>query len=292
VTFSIGIGIYTILRSRLLPKPAVAEVSNLPSHEPPASSSTDDEWTSFEDLLTDDERMEYNGYLIETRYKSVKFYEQQMADQGYVVLSQDDKVIRSFDGNAYHPLGNITKSGLFSFLGLNEKQLAISQDVNRGGVQWIVDLSPTPRVIFDGVAWGIGREAADCEVKDLDGDGIFEITLPITDFYSFMDKMAVGNVPLPMITFKYDPNKAEYFPAMYVFDLDQPKPPDILRGNDLYFRSRVLDHMLDLIYKGKRRQAWQYFHTTYNLSDKKEIEQRVQNILSRQPIYKYIYKNQ
>lgn len=291
VTFSIGIGIYTILRFRLLPKPAVAEVSSPPSHESPTSPSADHDPTTFDDLLTDDERTEYDGFLIETRYKSVKFYDQQTQDQGYVVLSEDKRLIRSFDGKAYHPLGNITRFGLFSFLGSNQKQLAISQDVNRGGVQWIVDLSPTPRVIFDGVAWGIGREAADCEVKDIDGDGIFEIILPITDFYSFMDKMAVANVPLPTITFKYDMNEGEYFPAVYASFLEQPNAPDILKGNDLYFRSRVLDHMLELIYKGKRRQAWQYFNTTYDLSDKKVIERRVKNILNQQPIYKYIYKN-
>ena len=291
MTFSIGIGSYTILRSRLLPKPAVVEVSSLPSHEPATSPSAEDDSTTFEDLLTDDESIEYNGYLIERRYKNVKFYDQRTQDQGYVVLSEDKKLIRSFDGKAYHPLGNFTRFGLFSFLGDERKQLAISQDVNRGGVQWIVDLTPTPRLIFDGVAWGIGREAADCEVKDIDGDGVFEIILPITDFYSFMDKMAVANVPLPTITFKYDLNEGEYFPAVYASDLEQPKAPDILKGNDLYFRSRVLDHMLELIYKGKRRQAWQYFNSTYDLSDKKVIERRVKNILNQQPVYKYIYKN-
>ena len=292
VTFPIGVGVYEILHPSPGPKPSVLEVSNPLSPEPQASPSTDD-WTSFDDLLTDDESMEYNGYLIEKRYKNVKFYDQRTQDQGYVVLSQDDKVIRSFDGKAYHPLGNITTFGLFSFLGTNEKQLAISQDVNRGGVQWIVDLSPTPRVIFDGVAWGIGREAADCEVKDLDGDGTLEISLPLTDFYSFMDKMSVAQCPLPMITFKYDRARKKFLPINHFQnksetsgELDADKKSD-----QFYVRSTILDHMLELIYRGKRRQAWEYFHTTYNLSDKKEIEQRVKNILNQQPVYKYIYKN-
>ena len=290
VTFSIGVGIYIIFCSRLLPRPAVAEVSNPPSHEPPALSSTYDEWTSFEDLLTDDESLKYNGYLIERRYKSVK---ELTEGQGYVVLLKDRKVIRSFDGIAYHPVGNVAAFGLFSFLGTNGKQVAISQDVPRGGAQWIIDLSAQPKVIFDGDAWGIGREAADCEVKDLDGDGTFEISLPLTDFYSLMDKMSVGQCPLPMITLKYDRARKKFVPINHFQnqsetsgELDADKKSD-----EFYIRSTILDHMLELIYQGKRDQAWQYFNTTYNLSDKKEIERRVKKILSQQPVYKFIYKN-
>ena len=292
VTFSIGVGIYKILHSTSLLEQSFVEVPNPPTAEPALKSPTDD-WTSFSDLLTEDDRLNYNGYLIERRYKSVKLDVSLTEDQGYVVFSKNGKFIRSFDGMVYSGLGNIAEFGLFSFLGTNTKQLAISQDVFRGGKQWIVDLSGKPRVIFDGDSWGVGRESGDSIMRDIDGDDTFEISLPITDFYSFMDKMSVSQCPLPSITFKYDSSEKRYVPISHLLNelnssgqLDPSKKSD-----EFYTRSMILDHTLELIYGGKRDQAWQYFNTTYNLDDKKEFERRVKDILRDQPVYKYIYKN-
>jgi hypothetical protein len=256
-----------------------------PEHQP-----IDDRFT-LADLLTSEQNVAlFNGYLIEKRYRNGD--DSFFGIQEYVAISKNGMKPLIFDAKIDHPQGNTADFEWVSLLGSSAHQLAISQEVGRGGAQWIVDLSAEPRVIFDGEAWRVGREADDCEIEDLDGDGVFEIIVPITDFYSFMDKMAVSNVPLPRITFKYDPHKRRYFPASHTLGLDQPKPRDIPRdGNDFYFRSRVLDQMLELIYKGKRQQAWQYFNTTYNLNDKKEFERRVKDILRDQPIYKYIYKN-
>ena len=238
-----------------------------------------------------DEPINYNGYLIEKRLKSIP---NEMEAQAYVVLSKNGKVIRSFDGMAYHTMGNSVGFGLFNFLGSHTYQLAITQDVPRGGVQWIVDLTSTPRVIFDGRAWQAGREGADCDIQDIDGDGVFEISLPITDFYDLMDKMSVGQCPLPMINFKYDFSEHRYVPVNHLLNGSNTSGKlDPSRKSDaFYMRSTILDHTLELVYHGQRDKAWQYFNSTYNLDDKKEIERRVKAILRTQPVYKYIYKNQ
>jgi hypothetical protein len=290
ITFRLGVGVYLLQRAPQLPPSDMKNEQPQPL-EPKLPLPTYD-GNSFSDLLTDNEALTYNGYLIESRYKTVPFgVGNQEENQGYVVLSKAGKLIRSFDGHAYHPLGNITAFGLFSFLGTTQKQIAIAQDVYRGGAQWIVDLSSTPAVVFDGPAWGVGRESIDCEVKDVDGDGVFEISLPITDFYALMDKMTVGSVPLPQITFKYDSNKRKYYPVNHILNrsTDSSEPDVYGESNELYVRSAIIGHMLELIYAGKRNKAWQYFDAAYNLGDKKEIERRVKDILRDQPVYKYIY---
>lgn len=288
LTFSLGLAIHNI---RYLTKPLASPSVN---NQPPQSRKpvVIEERFSFGDLLTDREALQYNGYRIETKFKKTSD-EMTDRDQGYIVLSKRGNQILKIAAMLYQPSAQNIGFGLFSFLANRDQQVAISEDHGRGGRQWIMDVSDKPRLIFDGEQWRVGRESDDCEVRDVDGDGIFELSLPITDFYSFMDKMAVGNVPLPMITFKYDSEKRQYFPANHLLDLDEPKPPEIpMEGKELYFRSRVLDHMLPLIYQGQRQQAWQYFNSKYNLDDKKEIESRVKAILRNQPVYKYIYKNQ
>jgi len=300
IAFGLGLTVHRFKPAQNVAHSPVSKVINSPQSQPnfvdkidrsPEDQLIGDSLT-LEDLLTSDKNVYiFNGYLIEKRYRNND--ESFLGIQEYISISKNGARPVIFDAKIDHPQGNSADFEVVSLLGPGTLQLAISQTVGRGGAQWIVDLSAKPRAIFDGVAWGVGREAGDCEIEDLDGDGIFEISLPITDFYSFMDKMAVADVPLPMIAFKYDPHKRRYFPANHILGTDQFQPREIPSyGNDLYFRSWVLDHMLELIYQGKRDQAWQYFNRTYNLDDKKEFERRVKDILRDQPIYKFIYKNQ
>ena len=297
LTFSIGVGVNGLTFSdKDYPQAVVAEVQT-PTVAESRSPIPVDDWTSFSDLLTDEETVHYNGYVIERRYKDLQLADWLYRDQGFVVVSKNGKHVVSFDELAYHPLGNITEFGLFSFLGSDIKQLAISQSVPRGGMQWIVDLSSRPRVIFDGDLWRVGRDDADCLVEDLDGDSVFEISLPITDFYALMDKMAMSDIPLPTITFKYNSAQRKYLPANHFLrPLPElfPSDADIIAAQEetsgLRGGSIVINNLLTLIYAGKREQAWRYFNATYNLADKKEIERRVKAILRDQPVYKFIYK--
>ena len=298
IAFGLGLTVHRFKSAQHVTHSPVSKVINTPQSQPnfvdkidrsPEHQPIDDRFT-LADLLRSEQNVAlFNGYLIEKRHRNGD--DSFFGIQEYVSISKNGMKPLIFDAKIDHPQGNSADFEWVSLLGSSAHQLAISQEVGRGGAQWIVDLSAKPRVIFDGEAWRVGRESGDCEIEDLDGDGIFEIIVPITDFYSFMDKMAVSNVPLPMITFKYDSQRRLYFPANHLLSLHETKSPEIVRdGNDLYFRSCVLDHMLTLIYNGERHQAWQYFNMTYDLSDKKEMEQRIKNILIQQPVYKYIYK--
>lgn len=300
ITFIAGIGVHSLNPGVKHSSVGVSRIDRTPVAEPVSATRVDGspgqatKTMQFSDLLTSEESLHLNGYLIKKTIKTFTFEDLNgyRSDQSYIEISKGATPLRSFDAGAYHPSGNGADFGLFPFLGTQSQQVAISQDISRGGAQWIVDLSSKPRVVFDGPAWGVGRESYDCVVEDIEGDGIFEIRLPITDFYALMDKLAVAGVPLPQITFQYDPVKKQYLPANHI--LSQPNAANVpevpVGSNDLRFRSIVIGHTLELIYQGKRDQAWQYFDAAYNLDDKKEIERRVKRILLDQPVYKFIYK--
>jgi hypothetical protein len=86
---------------------------------------------------------------------------------------------------------------------------------SRGGRHWVASLSPTFQVLFDSGYYGVGRE--EFRVIDIDKDGIYEILLPVTAFYTMQDKMYIAEIPLPQIIFKYDPQAKKYFPANSLF---------------------------------------------------------------------------
>jgi hypothetical protein len=193
-------------------------------------------------------------------------------------------------------LGNSADFGYFPFLGGSAKQLFISQDVPRGGRQWIASLSPSFEVIFNGEELDVGREGYDFGAADFDGDRIYELIVPITDFYDFQDKMSMADIPLPNIIFKYHPGKRRYLPANSIFkeellkDLTEAPQVDQSLGSEFKHRSGVLDNLLTYIYAGEEQQGWAYFDKHYRLNDKTEIRHRVEEILRTQRVYNLIYK--
>ena len=130
---------------------------------------------------------------------------------------------------------------------------------------------------------------------DLDGDGVKEISAPITDFYSFHDKVSMSQVPLPTIIFKYDPANGEYLPAnvhFLTYSLDEANERDELDSTDPTFvRATVLHRLLVYVYAGREKEAWEFYDRTYKLDDKEEIRRRVKSILRNQPVYKFIYNH-
>lgn len=107
--------------------------------------------------------------------------------------------------------------------------------------------------------------------------------------------MAIAQIPLPSIIFRYDKVKGEYFPANETFAsgsaTSAPQSDELNTANELYYRSRVVANVLSLVYSGKREDGWRYFQSIYNLADKKETEGRIKNILQSQPVYRYIYNH-
>ena len=254
------------------------------------------------DVLVDDNTLSYNGYVVEKRNKKVRYdystetrNQSSWIDVSYVVLKRQGKVLVTFDDGIYFGMGNSTRFGLFSFLPGPAKQLVVSQDVFRGGTQWVVNLSPRPRIIFDGPKWGVGREGDDMTIVDVDNDGVFEIIVPITDFYEFQDKLPIARIPLPEIIFKYDERVTMYAPANPLFEsyfVDGTNELVIEETSDEFDRrALVLEKLLTLIYVGKQKQAWDFYDRSYTLADKEEIRRRVKDILTKQPVYKFIYNS-
>jgi hypothetical protein len=192
-------------------------------------------------------------------------------------------------------MGNDTRFGLFPLLGGSKKQLIVSQDISRSGTQWIASLSPRFHTIFDGPKWRVGREGDDMQIVDLDRDGVYEIIVPITDFYDLQDKMSISQIPLPEIIFKYEPNAGSYLPANRLFtEYALRNIGAEARGaessKESTARSHVLNILLDYIYVGEQEKGWLFFDSQYNLPDKDDIKRRVKSILKAEAVYNFIYK--
>ncbi len=128
---------------------------------------------TIDDFIIKDEKKTYDGYDI--------FKERDIVEGGgtkievtKVVLKKGEKVIGIFPG-MLHPF-NTNDFGLFSFLGNGRKQLIVSASEPRGGLQWIAELSPIYKWIFNTGEWGVGREGADLRFMDIDEDGVYKIT--------------------------------------------------------------------------------------------------------------------
>jgi hypothetical protein len=248
------------------------------------------------DVLSSDDRIKYQGYVLQRKTRTVVDPEMALKpiDISYGVLNRSRKRLMKFDANVYFGLGNSMRFGLISILGDHTKQAIISQDVYRGGVQWIVTLSRHPRVIFDGRIWSVGREGDDLGIVDIDGDGVYEMTVPITDFYVLHDKMSMSQIPLPSIIFRYDRVKRAYLPAnrrfrTYLLQDLESIDSHLAISHPFEHKSAALKELLTYIYCGRRTEGWRFFDRTYALDDREEIRKRVKSILRQQPVYKFIY---
>lgn len=258
--------------------------------------------TSMSDIFAgDSDTLSYEHYFIAKRRKRVRLDYPQGLQRGplrihssYAVLQRKGRVLAEFDDNIYSTYGNNIRFGLFAFLPGPTKQLLVSQEVFRGGTQWVINFSLQPRTIFDGPRWEVGREGDDMSVIDLDHDGTFEIIVPLTDFYVFQDKLPIARIPLPRIVFKYNDKVRKYVPANPLFESYMiPFGERTAAGSADEFdqRARALEQLLTLIYAGRRSEAWETYRRTYKLGDAAEIQRRIEAILVKQPVYKFIYNN-
>lgn len=251
-------------------------------------------------FFMDEDLWTHDGYTIERKSRKApmdngdeRITTPAWVDVHYVVVKKAGKILGRFDANVYFGLGNVADFALFPFLGGKTQQLFISQDVSRGGCQWIVSLSPRFRIIFDGNKYAVGREGYDLATKDLDGDGVYEVIAPITDFYDLQDKMSISAIPLPDIIFKFDPTKKKYLPANslfkdYVFR-ELVDVPEVTDSKDLNFphRSAVISNLLIYVYAGDEKKGWDFYNRSYRLDDKEELRRRIKALLRNQPVYKF-----
>ena len=248
------------------------------------------------DILGDRHTLSYQGYAIEKRSKRVRIDDEpeggsspSTVDVSYATLKRHGRVVATFDANIYFGMGNATSFGLFPLLGGSKKQLIVSQDIPRGGTQWIANLSPKFHLIFDGPQWGVGREGDDMQIVDLDHDGVFEILVPITAFYGFSAWIPTGRTPLPTVIFKFDPKTAKYLPANSLFpdylvsDMRKRKEGVSTTLDPIAQPTEILPIVLDYIFAGKEQEAWTFFEESYKLADKQELKARIQTMLRTCP---------
>jgi hypothetical protein len=238
-----------------------------------------------------DEDLSYRGYEVKRLTQKVRDETDREIEVSYAVLTKNKRRLLKFAG-LYFGAGNNTEFGVFDLLGQKSQQIIVSQTVPRGGRHWVVRVSPDVRVLFDSWDFDVGRE--EFYVIDIDKDGVYEIVLPVTAFYSMQDKMYIGEIPLPEIIFKYNAKARRYLPANARFadyalhgidrDLDQ------LRKDDSNYLSRRLDILLRYIYAKQAPDGWATFVSAYQRPDRKEIMARIQSVLKDNATYKYLYR--
>ncbi|HEX4947501.1 MAG TPA: hypothetical protein VFZ34_12590 [Blastocatellia bacterium] len=258
---------------------------------------SEDEGKSAEDFFMKEDQLSYQGYEVFKRQKKVNFKysggERYPIDVASVVVKKARKTVAIFDGDEF-TVDSFADLGLAPLLGKEEKQLLVALTVRRGGRQWIVDLSPNYREIFDTGEWGVGREGADLGFIDIDKDGIWEIESG--DFwYMVFDQISMSETPVADVIFKYDTKARKYVPANHLFPeyslhgIDEASTS--LPVNEGYgYLGRRVDVLLTYLYAGKEIEGWAFFDRTYKASDKAQIKARIRNVLKDSAVYKYIRK--
>lgn len=243
----------------------------------------------FSDFYVKSDSLIYSGHEVRKLSKKIDVEVRDgLAEVEYAVLVKNGKKLAEFEP-LVHPL-NITDFGLFSFFGDETKQLIVSNTVPRGGRHWIVNLSPKFEILFDSFDYGVGRE--EVSIIDVNKDGLHEISLSLTEFYSF-ENLAPANTPLPEIIFKYDQSERKFLPANHLFQeyaLRDVKDRTSRIGDkekDLQFAD-VLDVTLIYIYAGQESTAWAFFDNKYNFPDKEELKSKIKQVLKDEPVYKFI----
>lgn len=226
-----------------------------------------------------------NGYEVSRREKSLP----DTIDANYVVLERGGRVVEKFDG-VESGVGVAATFGAFPFLGGGAKQLAVSLTIPRGGRHWIVDLSSrAPRVVFDSWTYEVGRE--ELSVIDLDKDGTYEISMPMTAFYMF-ENMNMAETPLPEIIFKYDAKARRYLPSNSLFPEYSLRGVDEdirgLKPDDDGYMSKRLDILLRYVYAGRERDGWDFFERAYTRADRDALKKKIAAGLNREPVYRFL----
>lgn len=289
------------------PAPKTSELSAAPTQQAAAPEADGRKGPEVSDIFVEGDELTFDGYVVRKLRKRVTFEDPSdmksdvksrpfTAECSYAVLKRKGRVLATFDG-VCGGVGNGTRFGLFPFLGGDEKQLLVSQDVPRGGTQWVVSLSKGFRVIFDGDEFGVGREGDDMTLADMDGDGVYELKLMLTAFYGFADStLSTAGTPLPTVVFRYDEGARKYLPAnrhfarLLLADAEEskkkvPGPED--RENHL---SDILSLVLDYVLAGEEQAAWAFYEEAYRLPDKAEMKKKIKAELSALPLYRFTYK--
>ncbi len=240
------------------------------------------------------ERLTYPRYLIQKKYlaRPPMGLPPQSVESSFFVVEHTKRIIARFDAGIDSAMGNSSAAGWFPVLNNGEDQLIVSQEISRSGVQWVVDFSRGFNIIFDGQKFRVGREAGDMQFSDIDGNGLFEITVPITDFYGFEHwRLTTMDTPLPSVIFQYDPVAGQYLPANPYFKRcllnDINKAEQDVRRNENASLGQLLSVVLDYEFVCEEERGWRFFEEVYKLPDKNRVRADIQKILNRHPVFRY-----
>lgn len=255
---------------------------------------------TLDQIFTKDDRLAYNGYVVEKAQDKA---------QGYwlAVLKKGGKVAAKFEEGGESK--DWTSFGLFPLLGGDAKSLIVEQ--YSGGAHCcysyrIYDLSANaPRLLFGNEKYGTGNQLS---LVDVDGDGRFELTHSVMAFDYF--QVSHASSVFPVAVFAYDQKTNDYRPANLKFSRyvlsgieDDIKAVETLKAqketdDDIYSEklfSAVLQVTLKYIYAGERDQGWSYFnreYRTHNAISKEKMLAEINRTLQEEPVYNYIYSQE
>src|SRR5262245_62196209 len=244
------------------------------------------------DIFNKEESLSYNGFKIAKLESIAKRSESEQIEFSYAVIKKNGRVLAKFD-SIRGGLMNATDIGLFPFLGGKTKQLIISQTLPRAGRHWIVELTPNPKVLFDSGDYEVGRE--EVWTVDLDGDGVYEISLFVTSFYGAFNQLSVMSTPLPTVVFSYDRRAGRYLPANhryrdYLLKGIETEISELPTAVGERYLARRLDVLLRLLYAGKEKEGWEFFEKAYTLPDADRIKAIVTEEIQKAHAYNFIRK--
>lgn len=279
----------------------------LSSKDPEAALGTTSQQTSpppqsaianskvLSDFFIDGDSLSYNEYEV-TKIKRWLRDEGERYLEPCASLKKNGRVLAIFEGISQGGLAAI-EFGLASLFQSESKQLVVSQTRPRGGRHWIVDVSSSrPRVLFDSFDWDAGRE--EVWIDDLDKDGTSEIILELPAFYMF-ENLSPSVTPLPEIVFRYDSATRRYIPANPNYDyglagideaISRLDPNERPEANDLgAYLSPRLGICLRYVFAGRRVEGWSFFDRSYARADKKQMKAKIEHLLDKEPVYRFIY---
>jgi len=243
---------------------------------------------SLSEYFISQDSLAYNGFVIKKAFSKLKPKDSPEAEIADLVIKKNGKTLLKFDG-IYYPLGNDLDFGLFSFLGGDEKQLAVSDTIPRGGIHYVVSLTQQPKVLFASSDWNVGREEFDA--TDIDNDGVFEVILAAV--FDEFEQLPKSDVPRTDIYFRYDKTTEKFMPANHLNrdfvlrDIDKQKAQINRQDKESQFAD-VLSVSLKYIYAGEEKQAWEFYDKEYNFDDREARKKRIKSILLSDPIYKFV----
>jgi hypothetical protein len=262
------------------------------------SAAEHDDTATLDNIFTKEDSLSYNGYRIEKAQAKGE-------ESWFATLKKGNKAVAKFEAGWNKEWTNF---GLFPFIGAEPRQLVVEQ--YSGGAHccysyWIYDLSgANARVLFNNDKYGTGNQLTPV---DLDKDGTFELKHSVMAFDYF--HMSHASSVFPQAIFAYDKKSGEYRPANARFSSyalngieDDIKELETLKAegdrDELYTErhfSAVLQVALKYIYAGQREEGWAFFEREYRTHEgvsKEKMGAEIEETLSGEPVYKYIYSAQ